>query len=174
MINLNRALFTVICSLGPWFTGMIEAADPQVKGITLTAIPDSQGNCQYQRLRDVRIKAYRGGPIHRIPLSSDHNGDFLFDVPTGVPFSVLFFLDQNTVPEMQNLAADSGMAHQFSVALLTVKDYLVLEQQGRVPPLQKKLQAILNQMPAEGEETNLIRQMILAARPQFPLVNPPR
>jgi hypothetical protein len=77
-----------------------------------------------------------------------------------VPFRVVFYLDSKTVPEMQNLAGKAGIEHTFHVALLTVKDYLQLQKEGKAPPLVQHLQAILSVVGEDPRPAAYIRGML--------------
>lgn len=135
------------------------AADAEVKGYTLQ-VAEVMGRFEYQPLPRVKIKAFRGGPIWRMPEQSEQNGFFHFNVPEGAPFGVVFYLDRETVPVLQNLAGASGIHHDVSVGLLTVTQYRMLAEARKVPPLEKYVQAILDQIPPDEEVTPLLKEML--------------
>jgi len=156
-------LAVLAATLTTWLSGasLTTAADVWLKGMTLRA--EDVGGYKYSPLPDVKIKAFRGGPILKMPESSGADGKFKFSVPEGAPFNVLFYLDQDTVPELQNLAGPPGIKHKFHVGLITVNEYLALQKQGKLPPLDKKLQGILAQLPEDEEVAGLIRQIMARA-----------
>ena len=94
----------IICMTLLSFVDSSAAADVEVKGTTLAVTQVAESDAfQYRPLANVKIKAFRGGPIFKVPKSSGTDGQFAFTVPEGVPFDVVFYLDQDTVPEMQGL-----------------------------------------------------------------------
>jgi hypothetical protein len=111
-------------------------------------------------LANVKIQAFRGGPIFKERKSSGPDGRFAFPVPEGVPFDVVFYLDEETVPQMQALAGKPGISHEFHVGLLTFKQYNDFERLGLMSPLEPKLQAIYASARGDEELTRITKRML--------------
>jgi hypothetical protein len=152
--------FAIACVALHLFFDLSIAGDVVVKGTTLVATPDGgSGSFQYSLLANVKIQAFRGGPIFKDPKSSG-DGNFEFRVPEGGPFDVVFFLDPDKVPQMQSLAGAPNVGHQFHVCLLTVEQYRELEKRGLLPPLELRLRMIYDLARGEEELTYITKEMI--------------
>src|SRR6266702_3034643 len=112
MQNLKVILGLATCAVSLSLANQTIAGDTQVRGTTLRATEIGIDKYDYTPLPNVRIKAYRTGPLLKYLVKSNQKGDFDFKVPSGAPFKVLFYLDNDTVPEMQNLAGKDGMFHE--------------------------------------------------------------
>lgn len=156
-------LFALVAFCGVKTTRGAEGPGTPVSGNTLTATLEGS-ECSYKPLPNVKFMVFRGGPVFQGEQSSDDNGFFKFKVPAGPPFQTLFYLDDKTVPQMENLAAQVDLPHNFHVGLLSIQDYQRLEKEKKLPSLVKHLEGILGVVPEGSQPAKLIDAMLKKLR----------
>lgn len=118
----------------------------------------------YEPLENVEIVAFRvgEGPVLKTPLRSTSGGHFSLQVPSGTPFTVVFYGDDR-VPELQQLAATAGSKMQVEITLMTLKQF---NGSHRGASAADRLQLIEGELPtdADGELASL-RALIKRLKP---------
>jgi hypothetical protein len=120
-------------------------ADPSISGKTTYL----QGQT-YKALDGVDVTVMRKGSTGKSD-TSKNGGMFGTDFPAGGPVKVLFYGPTGTVPQLQSLSAEAGVAHRVEVTL-----YTIAEAKERGVNVQLHIKSIVDQLAAEGitDETN--------------------
>jgi hypothetical protein len=135
-------------------------AQTVVVGNTLEFVkPDT-----YIPLPRAKIQASRGGTVFPSPASSDDSGHFEVVVPSGGPFTLVFYLDSDRMPELQELAGVPAK-HTVYVALLRVSQYREFAAQSLLPSFSVRLRCLQEELP-EGSEAYRVVQEIRAKNPE--------
>jgi hypothetical protein len=129
-------------------------AQTVIVGDTLQFVKEDR----YTPLPHAKIQAFRGGTVFASPASSDDNGHFEVVVPSGGPFNLIFYLDNDRMPELQELAGLVAK-HTVFLALLKVNQYRDFAAQRLVPPLSVRLQCLLEWLPVGSEAWRVVQEI---------------
>ena len=101
---------------------------------------------------NVDITVTRNGSLVKssVSIQQDPGSDaiFDFDVPSGEPFTIVFFYDDDHMPQMQDLSGRDKGQHYVSPAIMTIAQYnQQREKNDRLPTASEKLDQVSRVLP---------------------------